>query len=176
MLPYTVYPTLNVLAGNATGLDAGKVRLHLQGRFTLARSQGALDLGHARVNLWRLLDEGTPAGELVEAVGPYGTRLVPRGSRGSTTVFSEQPPPGASPIFRLEVTRRSGRVLDFNLNVARSDLSGEPERCSATHPAVTDLATRFFIYDKQGRPVDVATTEPRECIGAPQDPSALLLQ
>lgn len=117
------------------------------------------------------------AGELVEALGPYGTQLERVGRSGAATVFSEKPPPGASPIFRLQVTPRGNRVFDFTLNVANSALSGEPQLCSHGKPSLTDLSTQLFIYDNRGRPVDVATTKPWECVGTkPQTPSALLLQ
>ena len=177
-------PKLNALTGSATGLDAGQVQLRLQGRLTLAPSSGGLDLGHASVDLASLLDEGGTVGELgadgvgelVEAARPYGVQLAPLARHGATTTFAETPPPGASPIFRMEVTPRGGRVFDFTLNVATSPLSGEPQLCSAGQPSVTDLATRFFIYDNQAHPVDVAATNPWECIGAPPEPSALLLQ
>ena len=170
-------PALNALTGSATGLDAGQVHLRLQGRLTLARSAGNPNLGRASVDLIDLLDEAGAAGELVAAAEPYGVHLVPSGSRGATTVFSEQPPPGARPVFRLEVTPRAGRDLDFTLNVARSILSGEPQSCSPGQPSVTSLVTRFFIYDKRGRPLNVATTKPWECVGyEPQEPNALLLQ
>ncbi|HUC08898.1 MAG TPA: hypothetical protein VL985_00585 [Stellaceae bacterium] len=186
-------PTLNMLSGAATGLAEGQVQLRLQGRITLAPSAGALSLGRASVDLTSLLNEGLPAGqlavgatgeselgaagELVEVLGPYGTQLTGVGRSGPTTLFTEKPPLGAPPVFRMQVTPRGSRVFDFTLSVAKSALSGEPQLCSAGQPSVTGLATRFFIYNNQGRPVDVATTQPWQCVGSnPQDPSALLLQ
>jgi hypothetical protein len=113
----------------------------------------------------------------VDAAAFGSVHLVPTRSRGLTTVFTETPPPGAAPIFRMEVTRRPGRVLDFTLNVAAGPLSKAPEHCSAAKPSRTNLATHFIIYDGRRPPVDVATTKTWECVGSqPQEPSALLLQ
>ncbi len=170
-------PAVNSLTGSATGLATGNFRLQMRGRLRLTGSTDGIDLARANIDLLNLLDEGAGAGELAEFALPDGVHLVPRQSRGSTTLFSEAPPPGTQPILRLEVTRRPNSGLDFSLNLAASVLAEKPELCSPTSPPVTNLATRFVIYNKKGRPVDVATTEPWECVGSePQEPSALLLQ
>jgi hypothetical protein len=170
-------PTLNSLTGSATGLDADQVQLSMRGRLTLARSAGEPDLARASIDLLSVLDEAGGAGELVDATASRSVHLVPSRSRGSTTVFVETRPAGARPLFRMEVTRRSGRVLDFTLNVATSALSHGPELCSTAQPPVTDLATRFIISDDRRPPVDFATLKPWECVGnEPQQPRALLLQ
>ncbi|HUC12475.1 MAG TPA: hypothetical protein VL985_18925 [Stellaceae bacterium] len=167
--------TVSSLTGSATGLTTGELRLQMRGRLRLTRSTRGIDLARANIDLLDLLDEGSGAGELAELALPGGVRLVPRWSRGPTTLFSEVPPPGAQPILRIQVTRR-GDSLDFLLNLAASGLAETPELCSPTNPTVTDLASRLVIYDSRGRLLDAGTNEPWECIGEPHEPSALLLQ
>ena len=101
---------------------------------------------------------------------------MPLWSRGPTTQFSEVPPPGAQPILRLQVTRRPDSTLDFTLNLAASGLAETPKSCAPTNLSVTNLASRLVIYDSRGRLLDAGTTEPWQCIGEPQEPSALVLQ
>ena len=168
--------TVNSLTGNATGLTTGELRLQMRGRLPLTRSTRGIDLGRANIDLLDLLDEGAGAGELAELALPGGVRLVPLWSRGPTTQFSEVPPPGAQPILRLQVTRRPDSTLDFTLNLAASGLAETPESCAPTNLSVTNLASRLVIYDSRGRLLDAGTTEPWQCIGEPQEPSALVLQ
>jgi hypothetical protein len=170
-------PTLNSLTGSATGLDAGQVQLTLRGRLTLPRSGSDLALTRAGIDLISVLDEAGGAGELVDATGSRSVHLVAHASRGGTTVFFEARPPETRPFFQMQVTRRSGLVLDFTLKVATSALSKGPELCSTAQPPVTDLATRFIISDGLHPPIDFATVKSWECIGdEPQEPSALRLQ
>lgn len=168
--------TVSSLSGSATGLSTGNLRLQMRGRLRLTRSARGINLARANLDLLDLLDEGAGAGELAELALPGGVHLVPRWSRGPTTLFSEVPPPGAQPILRMQVTRRLDSSLDFSLSLAASGLAETPELCSPKNPSVTDLASRLVIYDSR-RLLDAGTTEPWQCVGSePQEPSALLLQ
>jgi hypothetical protein len=63
------------------------------------------------------------------------------------------------------------------LTVAASALSRAPQLCSAAQLSVTNLTTRFIIYDGRRPALDVATRKAWECVGPhPQEPSALLLR